>query len=68
MEAPPTTPSVPWVPLPPKDPENPDLILLPTPKNAQKEALKVVEVIERNGYKITVYSYKVTAYGYTIDP
>lgn len=50
------------------DLNDPVLTPLATPKNVKKEALKVVEVIERDGYKVTVYSYKVTAYGYTITP
>lgn len=46
----------------------PMLVPLPTPKSAKKKDLKVVEVIERGNYKVTVYRYKVTNYGYTMVP
>ena len=44
----------------------PMLTPLPTPINAKKKNLKVVEIIEKGGYKVTVYRYKVTNYGYTL--
>lgn len=42
------------------------LIPLPTPVNAKKRNLKVVEIIKKGRFDVTVYKYKVTNYGYTV--
>ena len=44
----------------------PLLIPLPTPRNAKKKDLKVIEQYNRGGLTVTVYKYKVTNYGYTV--
>jgi hypothetical protein len=44
----------------------PMLIPLPTPTNAKKSHMKVVEELDRGKYKVTIYRYKVTNYGYTL--
>lgn len=44
------------------------LIPLPTPANAKKTKMKIVEVTERGCYIVTIYKYQTKNYGYTVTP